>query len=173
MPPGSVFNWYCVAHSVADILANAARIRATQLASVARPVADRNDVDPEKAKQAAKRTVQVGAASPSLPTESLRDEAPSAPAAVAPAVTIASGQIIHTPEHEPVRIVQSISANDVKLSHITTGDFPAASPDQITTPEAPPGVAKSIRQGTTSDGVSHEASPMTGMAGPSVPTVAA
>lgn len=32
MPPGPVYNWLCVAHSVVDILSRAAQIKATQLA---------------------------------------------------------------------------------------------------------------------------------------------
>lgn len=31
MPPGPAYNWFCAAHAVADILGNAARIRAAQL----------------------------------------------------------------------------------------------------------------------------------------------
>ncbi|CAL1697726.1 unnamed protein product [Somion occarium] len=33
MPPGPAFNWFCVAHSVLDILSHAAQIKATQLAA--------------------------------------------------------------------------------------------------------------------------------------------
>ena len=38
MPPGPVYNWLCVAHSLYDILGHAAHIRATQLARAGRVV---------------------------------------------------------------------------------------------------------------------------------------
>jgi len=39
MPPGPAYNWLCVVHSVAEILAHAARYRAAQLSPSSLPVA--------------------------------------------------------------------------------------------------------------------------------------
>ncbi|CCM05951.1 uncharacterized protein FIBRA_08190 [Fibroporia radiculosa] len=48
MPPGPAFNWFCVAHSVVDILSNAAHIRASQLVATAgRPIPGKEAISRE------------------------------------------------------------------------------------------------------------------------------
>lgn len=58
MPPGPAYNWYCVAHSVLDVLSQAARIRATQLEQQSSRVLTRGTV--QTARKSTRKNEEYG-----------------------------------------------------------------------------------------------------------------
>ncbi|KAH9919646.1 uncharacterized protein B0H18DRAFT_631210 [Fomitopsis serialis] len=59
MPPGPLYNWICVAHSVCDILSHAAQIRAAQLASAANSARTPRDSLPRRTRPQDGRETKV------------------------------------------------------------------------------------------------------------------
>ncbi|KAI0075169.1 ABC1-domain-containing protein [Panus rudis PR-1116 ss-1] len=57
MPPGPAFNWFCVAHSIVDILSHAGQIKAGQVASRTAPLVSRAQQHPRKRRRVEEESV--------------------------------------------------------------------------------------------------------------------
>lgn len=114
MPPGPGYNWYCVAHSVLDVLSQAARIRATQLEQQSSRVLTRGGVQTTK-----KRTRKNEECGPNLIL--LENTSTGVPNGLAPAAEqttiLPDGAQYVSPEQHPS-----------PSSRISANDYPALSP---------------------------------------------
>ena len=113
MPPGPLYNWLCVAHSVCDVLSHAAYIRAAQVASVSNAAgSSRNDLSraarpQETPVRALPGTVGGKPVHTAIP---VKDHSIASTASQAPAASVASvvgaqqdGEVIHCEETEYMR----------------------------------------------------------------------